>query len=417
MSTVLRALDHRNFRLFFAGQSISLIGTWIQQIAMSWLVYRLTQSALLLGITGFVSQIPILLLAPFAGIWSDRLNLRRMLLATQLAAMVQAFALAWLTITHLVQVWHIITLAALLGVVSAFDTPVRQSFLVKLVGNKQDLPNAIALNSFMMNAGRLIGPSVAGLLVTLFDEATCFLINGVSYVAVIGAVLLMRIPARKTVGGKDTQSLLHGLKEGIAYAWHFAPIRMLLPLLALIAFMATPYMVLMPIFAAEVFRGNARTLGFLVGAAGLGALAGTVYLASRPNVRGLAKIIVYATAAAGVALMLFSLSTIYWISLLLLIATGFGIIVTAASINMIFQTIVEDDKRGRVMSFYTMGFLGVAPLGALAAGTLANHIGAGHTLFIGGACCLAGAFYLHRKLPVLRAEIKPVYQRLGIITE
>ncbi len=413
MKLTLRAFRHRNFRLFFSGQSLSLVGTWVQHVAMSWLVYRLTGSPLMLGVTGFSGQIPVLLLAPFAGIWSDRANLRSLLLLTQTAAMIQATVLAVLTFTGIVQVWHVIALAVLLGVINAFDTPVRQAFLVELVGSKEDLPNAIALNSFMMNAGRMIGPSVAGILISVFSEAVCFFSNALSYLAVILAVLRMEKTGRRTRRG-DHPPLLQGLKEGVAYVWGFPPTQMLFSLLALMSFMATPYAVLMPVFAAEVFRGGADTLGFLVGAAGLGALSGTVYLASRKSVRGLFRVIVRACSAAGIALMLFSWSRSLWLSLPLLVVTGFGIIVTAASINQIVQTIVDDDKRGRVMGLYTMAFLGVAPLGSLAGGMLAHTIGTPLTLFIGGASCLAGALWLARQRPLLRQHIRPVYDRMGI---
>ncbi|MBI2313321.1 MAG: MFS transporter [Betaproteobacteria bacterium] len=413
MKFTLRAFRHRNFRLFFSGQSLSLVGTWVQHVAMSWLVYRLTGSPLMLGLTGFAGQIPVLLFAPLGGIWSDRAELRQLLLATQIAAMLQAAVLAALTFTEAVQVWHVIGLAVLLGIVNAFDTPVRQAFLVELVGSREDLPNAIALNSFMMNAGRMIGPSVAGILISVSSEAVCFLVNALSFLAVIVAVLLMEKPPGRTQRGAPP-AVLQGLKEGIAYAWGFAPIRALLGFIALVSFMATPYAVLMPIYAAEVFGGGPDTLGFMVGSAGLGALSGTLFLASRKSVRGLLKVIATACGAAGVALMLFAYSGSFWLSVPLLVVTGFGIIVTAAAVNQIVQTLVDDDKRGRVMGLYTMAFLGVAPLGSLAGGSLAQAIGAAHTLFIGGAFCLAGALWLVWQRRILGKDIRPVYDRMGI---
>jgi MFS family permease len=409
----LRAFRHRNYRLFFCGQSLSVIGTWIQLIAMSWLVYRLTGSAWLLGVTGFAGQIAILIFAPFGGIWADRFDRRKLLIITQGLAMAQRLLLAALSYAGLVEVWHIITMSLLLGVVVAFDTPIRQSFTSEMVPERQDLPSALAFNGFMQNSGRMIGPTIAGLLLAVTSEAFCFLVNGISKIAVIASVVLMVISARPQSAAPAR--IWQRLREGVDYAWHIVPIRVLLPMLALVGVTATPYQTLMPIFAAEVFEGGAETLGFLVGAAGLGGVVGMLYLASRRNVRGLLRWPVYASGIAGTALILFSYSQWLWFSLSMIAVAGFGIIVTAMSVSTVFQTIVDDQKRGRVMSFFTMAFLGMQPVGSLIAGALAAWIGATHTLALGGLCCITGALLLWRKLPLLRTHIRPFYIKLGII--
>ncbi len=409
----LRAFRYRNFRLYFFGQSMSLLGTWIQQVAMSWLVYRMTGSAFLLGVTAFASQAPVLIFAPLGGLWADRFDRRKLLIASQALALVQAVALALLTYTGLIEVWHILVMAVLLGIVMATDTPVRQSFVSELVPAKADLPGAIAMNGFVQNAGRMIGPSIAGILIAISSEAFCFLVNGVSKIAVVVIVALMQIDVRATKAASTP--ILRGLKEGVLYAAGLVPIRLLLPIVALVSFMATPYQALMPIFAAEVFKGDARMLGFLIGAAGFGGSSGLIYLASRKDVRGLARHIVIGAALAGVSLMVFAESKLLWLSLIAIMVTGFGIILVGMGVSMIFQTIVADEKRGRVMSFFTVAFLGMSPLGSLAAGALAHAIGAGHTLFIGGAFCVAGAFALWRQLPRLRARIREIYLRIGVI--
>jgi MFS family permease len=415
MKHMLRAFRHRNYRLFFCGQSLSVIGTWIQLIAMSWLVYRLTGSAWLLGVTGFAGQIAILIFAPFGGIWADRFDRRKLLIITQGLAMAQGLLLAGLSYAGVVEVWHIIVMATLLGVVMAFDTPIRQSFTSEMVPDRQDLPSALAFNGFMQNSGRMIGPTIAGLLLAVTSEAFCFLVNGISKIAVVTSVVLMVISSRPT--SATTTRIWQRLREGVDYAWHIVPIRVLLPMLALVSVTATPYQTLMPIFAAEVFEGGAETLGFLVGAAGLGGVVGMLYLASRRNVRGLLRWPVYASGIAGAALIVFAYSQWLWFSLAMIAVAGFGIIVTAMSVSTVFQTIVEDQKRGRVMSFFTMAFLGMQPVGSLIAGALASWIGAPHTLAAGGLCCIAGALLLWRKLPLLRVHIRPFYIKLGIIVE
>lgn len=409
----LRALRHRNFSLFVGGQVFALIGYWMQSIAQGWLLYRLTDSVALLGLLGFASSLPILLLSPFAGLWSDRFNLHRMMFATQVLEMLQAATLAALAVSGIIAPWHIITLSMVLGVLVAIELPVRHAYLLELVGGKQDLPNAVALTSLVANSGRLVGPSLAGLVIGWFGEGICFVINTLTYVAVIVTFLMIRVTPspRRAVH----PPMWHDLREGFMYAWQSLPIRLLLMQLALVALCATPYLTLMPALVREVFAGGADQMGFLVGAAGMGAVAGTLYLAARAGVRGLIRLLAYASLAAGVSLMLLSLSVKMWIALPLLAVIGFGILITSVSVNIILQTIVDDDKRGRLMSLYTTAFLGITPFGSLAAGTLAEWIGVANTLLIGGAACAAGALYLVFMRPQIREHIRPIYERLGII--
>lgn len=394
MKNMLRALRHRNFRLFFFGQGTSLIGTWIQQAAMSWLVYRLTGSTLLLGFTAFAGQIPILLLAPVAGVWSDRFDRRKLWLGTQVLSLLQALLLAGLAFSGVVAVWHVVVMAVLLGVITAFETPIRQSMMTHMVDDQNDLPNAIALNSFTVNVARLLGPTIAGLVIALVGEATCFLLNGLSYGAVIVALLGMSV-------SQDTRSR-HGvactLKDGVTYVFNAAEIRTSLLFLALVSFMATPYLVLLPVYAKDVFHGSAQTLGLLMSSAGLGAIVGTIFLASRKNLGKLRSVTLFAGTCAGIALMGFAFSTTLWISVLLMVLVGFGVVVTAASTNMSLQTAVEGRFRGRVMAMYTIAYLGVSPLGGLAAGVLADRIGTPDALFIGGLLCALGGLVFSRNL-------------------
>jgi MFS family permease len=415
LKLIVRALSHRNYRLFFGGQSISLIGTWLTQIATSWLVYRLSNSAFLLGVVGFVSQVPIFLLTPFAGVLVDRWNRHRTLVITQTLSMVQSLALASLTLTGVITVWQIIILSIFQGLINAFDVPTRQSFVVEMVDKREDLGSAIALNSSMFNSARLLGPSIAGILIAAFGEGVCFLIDGISYLGVIAALLAMKITLRKIESHRA--DVLQGLKEGFAYAFGFAPIRAILLLLGLVGLAGMPYMILMPVFAAEVLHGGAHTFGFLMGASGVGAVAGAIYLASRRSVRGLGRIISLASGIFGVGLITFSLSREFWLSLSLMVLTGLGMMVQVASSNTILQTIVDDDKRGRIMSFYTMAFIGMSPFGSLLAGLLASKIGAPHTLLICGAFCILGSFLFSRSLPRLREMVRPIYVRMGIIPE
>lgn len=409
-----RSLQARNFRLFFIGQTLSLIGTWMQQVAMSWLVYRLTGSAMLLGVVSFTSQIPAFLLSPFAGVWADRLNLRRLLIWTQTLSMLQAFILSLFVLTDIIQVWHIIALSLFIGIINAFDIPARQSFLVEMIEKKEELGNAIALNSSMMNGARLIGPSIAGILISLLGEGACFFLNGLSFLAVIAALAAMRLTPR--VSKATRRPVMTELREGVAYAADFAPIKAILMLLAVISFMGASYSVLLPLFAREVLHGNARTYGFLVSAAGLGAFTSAITLASRKGVLGLGRIIPIASGLFGVSIAALALSRNMWLSMLFLFMAGLGVMAHLAASNTILQTIVDDDKRGRVMSLFTMSFVGMTPFGALAAGALAHRIGVTATVLIGGVSCLIGALVFASQLPRLREMARPVYERKGIIT-
>ena len=402
MKQAIRALRHRNFKLFFGGQIISLVGTWMQRIAMGWLVYRLTNSPFMLGAVGFAGQIPTFLLAPLGGVFADRWDRRKVLVFTQTLAMVQALVLSMLVLTGTVLIWHIFVLSIFLGVVNAWDMPVRQSFMIEMVEKKEDLSNAIALNSSMVNSARLLGPSLAGILIAAVGEGTCFLLNGISYLAVIAALLAMNVAAKAPP--RQGARIWSGLTEGFHYAFGFAPIWSLLLLLALVSLMGMPYAVLMPIFAKEILHGGPHTLGFLMGASGVGAIAGAVYLASRKSVLGLGKIISIAASLFGLGLIAFSLSRLLGFSLMMMMVTGFGMIVAMAASNTVLQTIVEDDKRGRIMSFYTMTFMGMAPFGSLLAGFLASRMGAPDTLLLGGIACLLGAAVFATRLRALRRQ-------------
>jgi MFS family permease len=413
LGLIFRALSHRNYRLFFGGQSISLIGTWLQLTAVSWLVFRLTQSSFLLGVVGFAGRIPTFLLASFAGVLVDRWNRHHLLVATQVLSMIQALTLAALVLTETIVIWQIIALAFFLGLINAFDIPVRQSFVVDMIERREDLGNAIALNSSMVNGARLVGPSVAGMLIAALGEGLCFLLNGLSFITVIAALLAMRITPKK----KDRQGtpLWQGLKEGYRYAFGFPPIRSLLLLLALISFMGMPYTVLMPVFAGKILHGGPQTLGFLLGATGVGALAGAIFLASRKSVLGLGRMVIIASSLFGIGLIGFSFSRLFWLSMVTMVPTGFGMMVQMTSTNTLLQTIVDEDKRGRVMSFYTMAFMGMVPFGSLFAGSLASAIGAPGTTMMGGILCIFGSVLFAKKLPSLRKMVHPIYAEKGII--
>jgi MFS family permease len=415
LKIIFRSLQYRNYRLYFGGQGLSLIGTWIQRIAMPWLVYRLTGSPFLLGVVGFAGQIPTFLLAPFAGVLTDRWNRYYILIATQTLAMIQALTLAFLFFLGAIELWHIIVLSIFLGFVNAFDMPARQSFVVEMVEKREDLGNAIALNSSMVNSARLLGPSIAGVLIAATGEGICFLLNGISYLFVIVSLLMMKVTLRKAKT-HDTQ-VLQGLKEGFTYAFGFAPIRSIILLLGLVSLVGMPYTVLMPVFAKEILHGGAHTFGFLMGASGIGALIGALYLAARRSVLGLGKIIPLSAAIFGFGLIAFSLSRFFLFSLALMLLTGLGMIMQMASSNTILQTIVDDDKRGRVMSFYAMAFIGTAPFGSLLAGGLASSLGAPNTLMIGGVTSVLGAILFASKLSDLKKMVRPIYVRLGIISE
>lgn len=412
---LVRALRHRNYRLFFGGQGISLIGTWMTRVATGWLVYRLTDSAFLLGLVSFSGQIPILVLGPFAGVWVDRWNRHRVLVVTQTLSMLQSFGLAVLALTGIITVREIILLNLFQGAVNAFDMPARQAFVIEMVEDHEDLGNAIALNSSLVNAARLIGPSVAGLVIAAVGEGYCFLIDGFSYLAVIISLLAMIVTVRPTEHAHET--VLSELREGWNYVCGFRPIWSILLLLALVSLVGMPYTTLMPIFAGRILHGGAHTLGFLMAATGVGALIGAVRLAARPSVLGLGRVIPMTAGAFGGALIAFAGSRQLWLSLLLLVVTGFAFMQQMASSNTILQTIVEHKKRGRVMSFYSMAFQGVAPFGSLIAGAAASRMGAPHTLMIGGAICICGATIFALQLPTLRQLIRPIYVQIGIIPE
>ncbi|MFH0921094.1 MAG: MFS transporter [Fibrobacterota bacterium] len=394
---MLRTFRYRNYRLFFAGQGTSLIGTWMQRVATGWLAYRLTNSMFILGLVGFLTQFPTLLLAPLGGLLADRVNKRRLLILLQSLSMAQAMVLALLVVFGHVQVWHILVLTACLGAINAFDVPVRQSFIVEMVEKREDLGNAIALNSAMFNSARLIGPSVAGLLIATLGEGACFLLNGLSYSVIIIALLRMRLPERPREKARH-QTALQGMKEGFAYAWGSPVIRYLLLFLALVSLLGLPYAVLAPVYARDILHGGPRTLGFIMSAVGVGALGGALFLASRKNVSGLRRIIPLAAAVFGLGLAAFAYCRILPLSLFFIMAAGFGMTVHMASTNTLLQTLTADDKRGRVMSLYSMAFMGTAPFGSLLAGWAAARVGAPLTLLTGGVVCLAGAVVFGRAL-------------------
>jgi MFS family permease len=380
-----RALRHRNYRLFFIGQGTSLVGTWITRVATSWLVYRLTGSAWLLGIVGFAGQIPTFVVAPFAGVMVDRWNRHRVLVWAQVLSMLQSAALAWFALRQTITVWHIIVLVAVQGMINAFDTPARQAFVIEMVDKREDLPNAIALNSSLVNLARLVGPSVAGILIAAFGEGWCFAIDAVSYVAVIASLVMMNVAVKPK---KAPRHALIELREGLRYAASHVPIRSALLLLAFVSLVGAPYIVLLPIFAKEILHGGANTLGILTGATGVGAIAGALWLASRKDSSNLERVITLAGTTFGLGLVAFSLSGKLALSLALLVAVGAGMMITMAAVNTRIQTLVEEDKRGRVMSFFTMAFFGMAPFGALAAGALAAKVGAPTTVLWGGLATL-----------------------------
>ncbi len=413
LSHAWRALRHRNFRLFFGGQSISLIGTWMTRVATGWLVYRLTGSALLLGTVSFAGQIPTFLLAPFAGVMVDRLDRRQVLVWTQTLSMVQSLTLAALTLTGHITIPLLLALSVMQGCVNAFDMPGRQSFMILMVDDKRDLQNAIAINSSMVNMARLIGPSLAGMLIAVSSEGWCFLIDGISYIAVIVSLLMMRVHA--PVAARQATSMLTELTAGWTYVSEFLPIRTILLLFAVVSLMGMPFVVLMPIFAARVLHGGPHTLGFLMGSMGMGALLSALSLAARRTVRGLVRMIPIAAAVFGLGLIGFGLSHWFWLSMITVFIAGMGMMQGMAASNTVIQTIVTDDKRGRVMSYYTMAFMGMAPFGSLLAGTMAHKFGAPWTVIVNGAVVVLGAAWFATRLPALRRQIRPIYKEMGII--
>jgi len=412
---LVRALRYRNFRLFFTGQLFSLVGSWMQHVALSWLIYRLTHSPLMLGLTAFMGQIPILFLTPIAGVYADRHNRHHLLLLTQSSAMTLAFILAGLVLTGAIRVWHIFVINGLAGITFAFDIPVRQAFISDMVEKKEDLGNAIALNSSIFNAARLIGPACAGVLIATVGEGICFLVNALSYLTIIVALGLMKIHLAPKI--KNRKHVLQEIREGFHYAMTFRSIKSILLLLALISLMGISYQILIPVFAKDIFHGGPHVFGFLVSGSGAGALLGAVYLALRRSVVGLEKIIALTSGLFGISVILFSVSRVLWLSLLMCCLAGFGMMVQMASSNTVLQTIVDEDKRGRIMSFYAVAFMGSMPVGSLLAGLLANRIGAPNTLLIGGSCCLFFAVLFGRQLPSLQKEIHPIYREKGIIPE
>jgi MFS family permease len=411
--SLIRALRHRNYRLFFAGQSLSLVGTWITRIATSWLVYRLTGSALLLGLVGFCGQIPTLFLAPVAGVFVDRWNRHRVLVVTQVLSMLQSFALAALALAGIITVEEVLGLQVLQGIINAFDTPARQAFVVSMIEDRADLPNAIALNSSMVNVSRILGPSIGGVLIAAVGEGWCFLLDGVSYLAVIASLLAMRVPAR--TGARGESRIIDELRAGLRYVTGFEPIGTALLLLAIVSTMGMPYTVLMPAVAAKILHGGPHTLGLLMAAAGVGALFGAIYLASRPSVLGLGRVIAGATALFGGGLVAFGCARTLWLSLLILPLIGAGFMVSLAATNTLIQTITEEHLRGRVMAFYTMAFLGTAPLGSLLAGVLADRLGEPLTIIAGGVACLLGSVWFTSRLGRLRELVRPLYRERGIL--
>jgi MFS family permease len=411
----LPAFRSKNYRLFFIGQGISLIGTWMTQLATIWLVYSLTNSPLMLGVVGFTSQIPSFFLAPFGGVFVDRFSRYRTLIGTQILAMFQSLALAGLTLSGAIQIWHIIVLSLIQGFINALDAPARQAFVPELVERKEDLANAIAINSTMFNGARLIGPAIGGLLIAKVGIAYCFLIDGLSYIAVLAGLLAMTVKPWKAI--KINGNPLQQVKEGFVYAFSFPPIRAILLLSALVSLMGLQNTILVPIFAETILKGGAESLGFLMAASGLGALSGGIYLATRKTILGIGKLIAIAPAILGVGLIAFAISRYLPFSLFTMLFVGLGTILQIAASNTFLQTIVEEDKRGRLMSLYTMSFLGMIPVGNLLGGTLANHIGAPNTLIIDGIACIIGSVLFQRELPALRKLVMPIYSEKGIITE
>jgi MFS family permease len=409
-----RALRHRNLRLFFLGHGVSLIGVWMQQVAMGWLVYRLTNSELLLGVIAFAGQFPGLLMAPFAGWLVDHWNRHRIVIVTQVLLALQATAVALLVITDRVEVWHLIALAAFSGLVNGADIPARQSLLVRLVGGPEDLPNAIALNSSMFNGARLVGPAIGGLLVGWVGEGPVFVLNALSYSAVIAALLAMRLPAERAW---PSGPVLAHIREGFAYAFGSVPTRDTLILFACVSLVGVPYVVLLPVFARDVLGGDARTLGVLTSCAGLGALGGALWLASRDSLSGIGALVWRATGVLGLALVAFAASDVFWVSASVLVVSGCSLMLATASMNTAIQTLVSDRMRGRVMSLYAMGYVGLTPLGSVAGGALATRLGAPMTVTIGGIACLALSLVFAPHLDRVGDDVKRIAGSRGVLPE
>ncbi len=409
---VFRAFQYRNYRLFFFGQGISLIGTWTQQVALSWLVYRITGSTLLLGVVAFSTQVPMLLFGPFAGVGADRFNRKRLLLWTQTLSMIQAFVLAALVLTGTIQPWSIVALSIFIGTVNAFDIPIRQSFVIEMVESRDDLGNAIALNSALFNGARFIGPSVAGILISAFGEGICFLVNAISYLAVLAALQAIRVAEKER--RRQNGPVWREFREAIDYACKFEPIIAILALMAVFSIAGAPYLVLMPAYAKDVLHGSASTYGLLMSSSGIGAVSATLYLASRKNAQGLIKVIPAAAVTCGLGIAAFALSRSFTLCILFLFLTGFAMMTQIASSNTIIQTIVDEDKRGRIMSLYAMSFMGLMPVGSILSGSIAAKIGVPHTLLLGAACCIGGALIFASKLPRLCELLRPIFTNMEI---
>jgi MFS family permease len=416
LKLIFRALSHRNFKLFVSGQSLSLIGTWIQQVAVTWLVYRLTNSAFMLGIVGFSGQLPLFLIAPFAGVLADKSNRHKLLLYTQSFALLQALVLSFLVFTEAVQIWQLIILSVILGIINAFDMPIRQAFVVEMIDNKkEDLGNAIAFNSSMVNAARLVGPSIAGILIATVGEGWCFLINAVSFFAVVVSLLKMKV---EPISFKPRESkVFEQLSEGFKYTFGFAPIRYLIVLLSVVSLMSTSVTLLAPVIAKEYLGGGADTFGFLMSAYGSGALLGAFYLLSKKNVLGLGKLIGIAVLIFGTSLVIFSFSRVFVFSIVVMALAGLGMMLHIASTNTVLQTLSDENKRGRVMSFYSMAFRGMSPFGSLLAGGLGSSVGAPAAILFSGSVCLVSAALYLLKLPVIRSIVRPIYQSMGILPQ
>jgi MFS family permease len=419
LPTALRAFRHRNYRLFYAGQGISLVGTWVTRVATSWLVWRLSHSAWLLGLVSFCGLVPTLVLAPAAGVLVDRWNRHRVLVTTQALSLLQSVALAWLAFSGHVTVGHVLALQVAQGVINALDTPARQAFVVEMVEDRADLPNAIALNSSLFNGSRLVGPAVGGALIAAAGEGWCFALDAVSYVAVIGSLLAMRLPPR-VIGATRARhegrpGFVVELREGVRYAFGFAPVRALLVLVALLSAFGMPYSVLMPQVAQQTLGGGAHTLGWLMTAVGAGALVGAAYLAQRTTVLGLGRVIVLGATGFGATLVAFSMAHSLALALLVLPLVGGTLLVATSGCNTILQTILPEALRGRVMALYTTAFLGTAPLGALLSGALAARIGTGPTIALSGLGCALAGLWFARALPPLRALVRPIFEERGIL--
>ncbi len=416
LKLAFRALSHKNFRLFVSGQSLSLIGTWIQQVAVTWLVYRLTNSALMLGIVGFSGQLPLFVIAPFAGVLADKSNRHKLLLYTQALALLQALILSFLVFTEAIQIWQLIVLSVILGIINAFDMPVRQAFVVEMIDNKkEDLGNAIAFNSSMVNAARLVGPSIAGILIATVGEGWCFLINAISFLAVVISLLKMKV--EPLVFKPHQAKVFNQLSEGFKYTFGFAPIRYLITLLSIVSLMSTSITLLAPVIAKDYLGGGADTFGFLMSAYGSGALLGAFYLLNKKTVLGLGKLIGIAVSLFGISLIAFSFSRAFVISAVIMAAAGLGMMLHIASTNTLLQTLSEESKRGRVMSFFSMAFRGMSPFGSILAGGLGSSIGAPGAILASGAVCLTSAVFYLIKLPLIRDMVRPIYRSMGILPQ